>query len=175
MNVVKEQSKHTQNTKKSWTQEQMEFLERLILEVLEVNVNENTRKREYVYARFIYYKLLYETGKIRVSKIARSLNKNHATVLYGLKSFQYILMQDPDFAEDYKTIRRMFFKLVDKSASIGDLYKELHLVDLEVERLNAELKKAHEELKKLRATNIRPRNQQTKIYYSSEGISEHAF
>ena len=62
-------------------------LTKLIEEYLSVDVENKTRKQEYINARMIYYKLLTEC-RYSYTAIARSLNKNHATIMHGLNLFE---------------------------------------------------------------------------------------
>ena len=63
-----------------------------------------TRKRKYVEARAIYYYILRNKFHYSLSAIAKTLNKNHATVLHFTKQFDSWLMYDRVVRTDYQQI-----------------------------------------------------------------------
>jgi|TARA_R100000482_G_scaffold124922_1_gene79929 hypothetical protein len=64
-----------------------------------------SRKQELVYARAMYYKLCREYSLNSLQTIARSVNKNHATVLHGIKLFDnWICKHDKRYSKIYKNI-----------------------------------------------------------------------
>ena len=66
---------------------------------LEIDITQNNRKREIVYGRFIFYSIMRRKNKtMSVEKIGKFLNKNHATVLNGLRQFD-ILKEYSDFRD----------------------------------------------------------------------------
>lgn len=76
-------------------------------EFLNIDIQKNTRKRQYVYGRFLFYKLAKELSPFCSSVvIGRFLGKNHATVLHGNKQFQNIIKynQDPELIDYYNTL-----------------------------------------------------------------------
>ena len=50
-----------------------------------------SRERDIVYKRAIYYKLAKEFTKEPLYKIGQEVNKDHATVIHGLKTFDNII------------------------------------------------------------------------------------
>jgi len=63
-----------------------------------------TRQRKYVEARAIYYYILRNKFNYSLSAIAKTLNKNHATVLHFTKQFDSWLMYDRVIRTDYQQI-----------------------------------------------------------------------
>ena len=63
-----------------------------------------TRQRKYVEARAIYYYILRNKFHYSLSAIAKTLNKNHATVLHFTKQFDSWLMYDRVIRTDYQQI-----------------------------------------------------------------------
>ena len=51
-----------------------------------INIKRESRKTNYVAARTIYFKLCKELTHQGYAEIGRSLNKNHATVMHGIKN-----------------------------------------------------------------------------------------
>lgn len=62
-----------------------------------IDLSKIIRERPYVYCRAIYYKLCKEFTGATLSDIARSLNKNHATVLHGIKLFNTVIRNEDKF------------------------------------------------------------------------------
>ncbi len=73
---------------------------------LEVNnIKIKCRKREYVDARFIIWKLLLlENIHISINYIARRYNMNRASILNGLKKVEYYLESNKSFKEKFELI-----------------------------------------------------------------------
>lgn len=61
-----------------------------------------SRERDIVYKRAIYYKLAKEFTKEPLYKIGQEVNKDHATVIHGLKTFDNII--DNFWEKDYFNI-----------------------------------------------------------------------
>jgi len=151
---------------------EIEYLKRLVEEKTGVNMGVKTRKREVVFARRMYYKLIREFYKqMSLHSIGNTLplKQNHATVLHQINEFEIDYAQDKLFRNKYNSIRNEFCGLAGEPEI--DLEEENLRLKIEVSDLKAEVEKLKGELKDSIRDNIRPRNQQTKVYYASEGIS----
>lgn len=51
-----------------------------------LDIRENTRRREYVYARSLYFKLAREFTAISMRDIAESVDRDHATVIHSINN-----------------------------------------------------------------------------------------
>ena len=63
-------------------------------ETLDLDIRENTRKREVVDGRAFYYELARKLTNNSLHKIGDSLNKNHATVIHSLNNVVMYLNKD---------------------------------------------------------------------------------
>lgn len=91
-------------------------LSKSIKSVLGVDLKKaRTRKRNVVNARMIYSYILHTKGWT-YSSIARSLNKNHATIIHYVKNFNHYLMSDPELRKTYTLILNTF------SEDLSDLF-----------------------------------------------------
>jgi hypothetical protein len=73
----------------------------------ELKLNTNCRRREYVYARMIYYKLVRNFHPdMSYQKIANTMNKNHGTVLHAIKEFPNVCKFDKQFSKDYNNLKK---------------------------------------------------------------------
>ena len=79
-------------------------LKKIIEDVCNVNLELNTRERKYVNARAIGYKILRDTEYMSYQFIARQFNRTHATIMYSIKEFPYLIMSNRQMDRDYKDI-----------------------------------------------------------------------
>ena len=126
-----------------------------IKEIVEIETDSDlkvkSRQREIVYARSIYYKLCKTHTRATLSSIGKSVKKDHATVLHGLRLFDDVIKKYED-AQDYKRIHckldRMFRnkstsieRFVDPLNYYREKYKETLLELRKVRNENRMLKK----------------------------------
>src|SRR5210317_468615 len=88
--------------------EEKDFLPVTVKDIIEdyynFKLDSATRQRKYVEARAIYYYILRNKFNYSLSAIAKTLNKNHATVLHFTKQFESWLMYDRVIRTDYQQI-----------------------------------------------------------------------
>ena len=126
-----------------------------IKEIVEIETDSDlklkSRQREIVYARSIYYKLCKTHTRATLSSIGKSVKKDHATVLHGLRLFDDVITKYED-AQDYKRIHskldRMFRnkstsieRFVDPSNYYRQKYKDILLELRKTRNENRMLKK----------------------------------
>tara|TARA_B100001175_G_scaffold317393_1_gene334123 strand:- start:7423 stop:7872 length:450 start_codon:yes stop_codon:yes gene_type:complete len=63
-----------------------ESIKNKINQRLNIDIKTNTRDRKHVYARAIYYKLCRDLTNMKLHEIAKTVNRNHASVLHGIKT-----------------------------------------------------------------------------------------
>ena len=80
------------------------LIKKRINNFFEIDINEPTRIEKYVEARMIYYWLCYYFTNMNLSRIAKTVNKNHATVLHGIKNFPIFMETDKEFKEKFLAI-----------------------------------------------------------------------
>lgn len=66
--------------------EVLEGIKNYVERIFKVNLLKETRKREVVYSRALYYKLCREHSDKSLEEIGKLLNKDHSTVLHGLNN-----------------------------------------------------------------------------------------
>lgn len=73
-----------------------------------VDLSNPSRKREYVYCRAIYFKLCRTLTKSTLGAIGRSVGRDHASVLHGVKTYDNIICQgyEPEFNRIYHSCKR---------------------------------------------------------------------
>lgn len=63
-------------------------------------------KHELMNARFYAYRILSDYTLLSITAIGRLLNREHSTILYGLKRFDDLYFSDRAFREKYIQIKR---------------------------------------------------------------------
>ena len=61
-------------------------IKQIVENYFEISISRNTRKRQYVEARAIYFKLCREFTQLSLEQIGKSVNRDHASVLHGVRS-----------------------------------------------------------------------------------------
>lgn len=123
--------------------------------VFNIDITRKTRKREYVYARAIFFKLAYEYSGKTLKKIGSYLsrgddNYNHATVLHACKAtFQTVKLYEPEYLDVYNTIDAKLLDYNHRCRSKRNVAEEIsfRLVRLPVSSLNKLLSIIEHELK----------------------------
>jgi|32_taG_2_1085360.scaffolds.fasta_scaffold19329_4 hypothetical protein len=104
---------------------------------LNMKLKWKTRKRSYVYARAVYFKLAREFTSCGFHTIAKSMNVNHATVIHAVNNvFPTVMLYDETLRnvyEDYK------FENKYKNTNLKDNYLRLMKENV---GLRAELKES---------------------------------
>ena len=80
---------------------ELKEIRQIIEKVCDLNLSKRSRKREYVYARWIYYRISKDNTTKILSQIGKEINKCHATVIYGLKEFNDVIETAPDLKKLY--------------------------------------------------------------------------
>lgn len=73
-----------------------------------LNISTDTRKREYVIARGMYFDLAYRFTTKSYEKIGREVGRNHATVLHSMETFKNHLAYEEDAANTYEILNQYF-------------------------------------------------------------------
>jgi hypothetical protein len=63
-----------------------ETIKEIVESYFKLSISRNTRKRQYVEARAIYFKLCREFTQLSLEQIGESVNRDHASVLHGVRS-----------------------------------------------------------------------------------------
>ena len=63
-----------------------ETIKEIVESYFEISISRNTRKRQYVEARAIYFKLCRIFTQLSLEQIGKSVNRDHASVLHGVRS-----------------------------------------------------------------------------------------
>lgn len=80
-----------------------EKIKQIVSNSLGLDIMKETRVREYVYARYIYAKIMRDKG-FSLAYIGDTINKDHATIIHALKQFELLKNYD-DFKKMYDKVR----------------------------------------------------------------------
>ena len=92
--------------------ENIQHLKTLIEKQTGKDITINTRHREIVFARKIYYKILTLTTKMSYKSIGDTLGQTHATVIHALNNFDWDYDHNPAFKEAYDRVYNKYKKRV---------------------------------------------------------------
>lgn len=151
---------------------EIKYLKRIVQKKTGVKIGVKTRKREVVHARRMYYKIMREFyKKTSLHSIGQTLplKQNHATVLHQINEFAIDYKHDRLFRKKFDSIRNEFYGLTGEPEV--DFEEENIRLRLQISDLKKDIEKLSSDLKEAMSNNIQPKNQQTKVYYASEGIS----
>ncbi len=85
-----------------------EFIKDRLEATTGLDISDNTRKREYINLRAVYYKLCKEYTIDSLSKIGGLVGRDHATVLHGLKTFDTLNVYEPKIYAFYTQFKNKY-------------------------------------------------------------------
>ena len=89
----------------------LEKIKEAVEVITQQQLNRESRERELVYARAIYFKVAKKYTKHSLKKIGAIVNRHHASVIHGLNLFENVIVRyEAEALEDYNKIIRMLLK-----------------------------------------------------------------
>ena len=85
-----------------------DLLINVVEEYYELDLTLNTRQRTHVEARAIYFRLLRDKTKMSLEAIGKTVNRDHATVLYANRKLKDWIQYDSKIKKEYEIIRNKF-------------------------------------------------------------------
>ena len=82
----------------------LDYIEDRIVFYTGIDIRKNTRKREYVYARMVFIKIMREEFMMTLETIGKYLGRAHCTVVYALKNWDTIESYEPKYYKVYQYI-----------------------------------------------------------------------
>ena len=105
-----------------------------------LDINDKNRGRHLVEARWIYYHICFKFFDMPVLRIGKSLNKNHATVLYGLNQFKIFYDIDPVFKQKFhKFLTGKQYHFIEKDLSKEELEYQLNIALSQIVKLKKQI------------------------------------
>jgi hypothetical protein len=95
----------------------MENTQKIVREIVEgyykIDITDKTRRRPYVEARALYYKLLRDNTRLSMEQIGKGMNKDHSTVVYFIKQIDNWIEYDRGLRIDYEILNERLTKAMD--------------------------------------------------------------
>ena len=90
------------------------------------DILKDTRKRNYVDARRIFYHILRNYHYLSLDKIGKiSRNRNHATVLHGLRNVEFLMKSDPSISSLFNRVSNRVLNLKSEKQLLLDKINKL--------------------------------------------------
>ncbi len=102
-----------------------------------INVEIVSRKRNFVEARAIYYKLLRDVSNMTFQAIGDTVNKDHATIIHSLNSIDDWMKYDRKLTDRYKNILYAIDKI--DETDFNSLRYENIMLNLKIDELTKKL------------------------------------
>jgi hypothetical protein len=112
-------------------------LERIINEILGVDIHHESRYQDVVDARIIFSVLARQIG-CTLKQVSFFLNKHHASIIHYLKNFDYLIVTLPSFKEKYDEVKACFLEKKEPSILVQESFThKVSITDLknQIERL----------------------------------------
>jgi len=104
----------------------------------DIDISTNTRKREYVEARALYYKLAKEHTKLSLERIGGKLKRDHSTVVHALNNvWEHALSTNEDVYDSYYRFKDMMAELNSENQSEETLRQRLIKAKREIASMKA--------------------------------------
>lgn len=91
-----------------------------------------SRKEELVYKRFVFWNYLYKVMGMTLEEIGKEFNRNHSSVIYGIRKYNDLIMYD-----DFKNMASEFEQEIDSILSVVNEEAVASLTDIEIDLMNA--------------------------------------
>lgn len=123
----------------------LETLQKVIESRLDIKLNKNTRKKEYIFARALFYALAYDGRRFTYSSIGKYMGKDHATVLHSIKNVFPQIMFNNRYKRIYDELSLIVGEGVDEKTlithqdGIYNLYQEMQKKDETIQKLSLKL------------------------------------
>ena len=90
----------------------------------EVDITQNSRRREIVMARAAFYWLARKKTRHTTTRIGSIVNRDHSSVIYSMNNFENWINCDLHFKNEFEKLRKIVFN----ELSVEDLMKKKVLV-----------------------------------------------
>lgn len=116
-----------------------EHLAAVVKDVTGHNIHTKTRDRRVVETRAIYYYLCRKYTNYTMSEISRTVGKNHATVVHGLRVMENWMNLYPDFKKQVEAcdlrVKYIYRVLEDESQTVEEALTNLFTLEEENKKL----------------------------------------
>lgn len=82
----------------------LQIIKEVVEQYYELDITTNTRKREFVEARGMYFYLSRQYTRVSLSSIGKTVKRDHSTVLHFERTVKDWIGFDPQLKKDYEII-----------------------------------------------------------------------
>jgi len=140
-----------------------EIINEIVDQYFELKINTPTRKRPYIEARAVYYKLCREFTNLTLENIGWDFDKNHATVLNGIRQLDNWMNHDSRIKNNYKILKNKIFN-IEQEEEVIEINEGLVLRYATLKQQVKNLQEANQELCKQLQEITEKHNRREKFY-----------
>ena len=132
----------------------MRRIKRIVEEHFKMDISIVTRELPVVFARACYYKICRDMLGVSYGRIAKTVNKNHATVMHGIKMVNNLIETDRQYKNEYQKLINKFSKYnkIKEQMTINQLLVEYNKLLVMCGRKDKTIKEKEQEIKILEET-----------------------
>lgn len=104
-----------------------EMIKEIVSNYFELDLVRNTRKRQYVEARAMFYKLCREFTKLSLEEIGKQVKRDHASVLHGIRSLNNWIEYDNRIKNNLRILRNKISHFEDEKDTVIELDESIVL------------------------------------------------
>ena len=100
----------------------LQLIYSIVCDYFLLDLSTQSRKRCYVDGRNLFYKLSRELLNVSYPTIANLVNKNHATIIHGIRTVDFLITYDEVTKNNYLTLKNKCIKKVQNLANPYEKY-----------------------------------------------------
>lgn len=146
-----------------------QMIKEIVDNYFELNLKRNTRKRQYVEARAIFYKLCREFTKLSLEEIGEQVDRDHASVLHGIRSLNNWIEYDNRIKNNLRILRNKVRHFEDEKDNVIELDES---IVLKYVQLKEQVKEQDEIINDLRKAlkDITEKHERREKFYQKYGF-----
>ena len=146
-----------------------QMIKEIVDNYFELNLKRNTRKRQYVEARAIFYKLCREFTKLSLEEIGKQVDRDHASVLHGIRSLNNWIEYDNRIKNNLRILRNKVRHFEDEKDNVIELDES---IVLKYVQLKEQVKEQDEIINDLRKAlkDITEKHERREKFYQKYGF-----
>lgn len=141
-----------------------QMIKEIVDNYFELNLKRNTRKRQYVEARAIFYKLCREFTKLSLEEIGEQVNRDHASVLHGIRSLNNWVEYDNRIKSNLRILRNKVRNFEDEKNNVIELDESIVLKYVQLKEQVKEQEEIINDLRKALADITEKHTRREKFY-----------
>ena len=113
--------------------QELNYIKEQVEEKMEINISSKSKDTHSAISRWLYYKLARKLTDYSLSTIGNLVNRDHSTVLYGLRKVDDEMKFNAKYAAAYEQLSL--------SCKARLSYNSIEAIDRAIDELNREIKK----------------------------------